>query len=118
MVVPLRVLTLRTEFRGAVKIMTAGLGDYPDEQRREMVGRRLATVAALPDRERTIHLGLIQSAIAEQPPERRQALQESRQAALDSAPPEARRRVEQTSAELQADADGGGPERVARQAMT
>lgn len=118
MVVPLRVLTLRTEFRGTVEIMTAGLADYPDEQRHEMVGRRLATVAALPDRERTIHLGLIQSAIAEQPPERREALQESRQAALGSAPPEARRRMEQTAAELGAGADGGGPERVARQAMT
>jgi hypothetical protein len=116
MVVPLRAITLREEFRGTVKIMTAGMGDLPDEQRREMLGRRLATVAKLPERERRIHLGLMLGAVESQPPERRQALRQTRQAILGNAPPHVRERLAQTSAELEA--DGAGPERAARRAMT
>lgn len=118
MVVPLRTITLREEFRGTVKIMTAALGDLPDQQRHQMLGRRLTTVAALPERERTIHLGLILSAAQAQPPDRQQALQQTRHAVLDNAPPELRGRMAQTSAELQASGDGAGPEHAARQAMT
>lgn len=116
MVVPLRAITLREEFRGTVKIMTASMGDAPDEERRKMLGRRLSTVAKLPERERRIHLGLMLSAVGSQPPERRQALQKTRQAVLDSSPAHLRERLAKTSSELEA--SGDGPELAARRAMT
>jgi hypothetical protein len=97
MLVPLRVRTLREEFRGTVKIMTAGMADFPDSQREQMLARRLTTVAALGERERTIHLGLVIATVEAQSRGRKQAIQRSRQAVLESAPPGIREKLDRTS---------------------
>lgn len=114
MLIPLRTITLREEFRGTVKIMAASIADSPDGQRQELLGRRLATVAALGDRERTIHLGLMMAAIAAQPPDRQQAMHDTRQRVLAGAAPAARARLDATS---QALLSTGAPEDLARAAM-
>lgn len=118
MLVPLRVRTLREEFRGTVQIMTAGIADFPDSQREQMLRRRLAAVAALGERERSIHLGLMIAAVEAQPPGRKHAIQQARHAALGSVPAGIRERLDSTSSRL---LDGGtqaDPARAARQAMT
>lgn len=117
MVVPLRTITLREEFRGTVKITTGSVGELPEQQRQRMLRSRLSTVAALGPRERTIHLGLILSAVQAQPSDRRQALQQTRQAVLANAPDDARQRLQDTAAELHS-RDGGDPDHAARHAMT
>lgn len=106
MVVPLRMITLREEFRGTVRIMTAGMADLPDAMRREMLARRLAVVARLPERVRKIQLGLMLRAIASQPEERRQKLLQTRQVVLAEAPPEERTILMQTASEISASREG------------
>lgn len=118
MVVPLRAITLREEFRGTVKIMTAAIADFPEKERRRLLGRRLRTVAALGERERRIHMGLMISTVESQPPERRAIIQKTRQAVLADIPPALREQLERTSNELLGESDGAGPETLARQAMS
>jgi hypothetical protein len=102
MVVPLRVLSLREEFRGTVRIMTASMADLPEEGRREMLGRRLAVVAALPERPRKEQLRQMISAVENQPEERREKLVQTRQAVLEEAPAERREILMQTASEITA----------------
>lgn len=116
MLVPLRAVTLREEFRGTVKIMAATIADTPEPQRRQLLARRLATVAALRDRERIIHLGLMVATVEDLPPDRRQGVQATRDAVLDAADPELRDTLRATTALLYA--DGADPERTAYKAMS
>lgn len=115
MLVPLRAITLRAEFRGTVKIMAASIAGTPDPQRQDLLARRLTTIATLGDRKRTIHLGLMMASIDAQPSERQKAMQQTRQVVLADTAPAFRTRLEETSAALLT--DGADPERTAREAM-
>jgi hypothetical protein len=100
MLIPLRTVTLREEFRGTVKIMAASIADSPDAQRRALLARRFGTVAGMADRERTIHLGLMMASVAAQPPDRQEAMRRTREAVLAEAAPAARARLQETSEAL------------------
>ncbi len=63
MVVPLRTITLREEFRGTIRIMTGLVAEIPDhEQRTNRIAGRLETIASLPERARVEQLALTMAA--------------------------------------------------------
>lgn len=97
MVVPLRAVSLRHEFRGAVKPTTAGLGDLPDDELRDRLARRLAVVASLPEHARSEQLDTMLETIRSQTPDRTAKLGQAREDVLAQAPPEQRERLMATA---------------------
>jgi hypothetical protein len=108
MIVPLRAYTLRHEFRGTVKMTTAGLADFPDDQREDNLARRLAVVASLPEHARKEQLAMIMHTVQSQPEERKAKILAAREAVLAQAPRQRRAILMQTTSELQS-GDGKPP---------
>lgn len=104
MVVPLRTLALRAEFRGTIRILTGIVSELPDEQRAEALRRRLETIAALPKRERKLQLALTIDAVERLPEQNRRRMKQTRDAVLAAAPAGVRRTIETTAAVAAGDA--------------
>lgn len=90
MVVPLRVLSLRDEFRGTVSVMVARMADLSEHERRLMMGRRLQVLATMPDRPRKENLKLMMRVIHRLPPEPRATLVATRTELVANAPEDER----------------------------
>ena len=100
MLVPLRTITLREELRGTIRIMTGVISDLPDQQRTEILRRRLMTIAALPDEQRKTHLTLMMNAVQRLPEENRRRVAQTRKAVLATAPAARRQALESSAAEI------------------
>lgn len=86
MVVPLRTVTLRDEFRGTMGIMIPRMADLPEGERRLMMGRRLEVLAAMPDRPRKENIKLMMRIIHGLPDEARRKLVTTRTELVADAP--------------------------------
>jgi len=86
MIVPLRAYSLRQEFGGTVRMMVFRMADLPEGQRRLMMGRRLAVIAAMPERSRRDNLRWMGRFIQDLPDESRRTVVATRTRLLADAP--------------------------------
>lgn len=96
MVVPLRVITLREEFRGTITIMMGTLADLPDAERHALLLARLKTLATTPQRARHEQMQLMMLAVQQLPEERKQRLLQTRRQVLRALPPSQRPALDAT----------------------
>ena len=111
MLIPLRAITLRDEFRGTLRIMIPRMADLTEEERRLMMGRRLEVVAAMPERPRKENMKLMMRIIHNMPEEPRQRIVKTRTELVADAPRQQRATLMGTMALAFADMDQS--ERVA-----
>lgn len=86
MIVPLRAIAQRDEFRGTLQIMIPRMADLPEDQRRLMMGRRLHVIAGMPERARTENVKLMMKTIHGLPDETREKLVRLRTELVADAP--------------------------------
>jgi len=103
MIVPLRVITLRDEFKGTMGIMIPRMADLPEDERRLMMGRRLEVLAAMQDQPRKENMKLMMRVIHRLPDEARQKLVKTRTELVAGAPDERQTTLLQTMAMAFAD---------------
>lgn len=117
MVVPLRTITLRDEFRGTMGIMIPRMADLSEEQRRLMMGRRLEVLAAMPDQPRKENVKLMMRIIHRMPQEPRKKMVKTRTELVASLPDEQQTTMVQTMAMAFADMDGSERVSIMAEAM-
>lgn len=110
MVVPLRTITQRDEFRGTMRVMIPRMADLSDATRRLMMGRRLAVVATMPDRPRKENIQLMMRIIHALPEPAHETMVRTRAELVATVPEE--RRAALMSAMAMAMADMTQDERV------